>query len=82
MWLVLALLSAALALLAREETLFSIFVELGTAEACQDAVVPLESYWGETVQLRLEVAAGQNSLHEHGCRAVSRLVVDGGERRW
>jgi len=41
-----------------------------------DVSLPMGDYWGETIDLYLEVFAGNNLLHDHGFWANPRFVVD------
>ena len=61
------------------DTVFETFLENPTPEASigwTRAIVPMEVYWGQTVGLYLEVAAGANTWHDYGYWANPRLVVD------
>lgn len=63
----------------RSDAVFESFLEHPAPEVpigWMEAVIPMETYWGQTVNLCLEVAAGANTLHDYGCWANPRLVID------
>jgi hypothetical protein len=63
----------------RLDTIFETFVENsapGMPAGWAEASVSLEAYWGQTVKMYFEVAAGANALHDYGYWANPRLVVD------
>jgi hypothetical protein len=47
------------------------------ADGWKVVTIPADEYWGRPVRLRLQVFAGNNSLHDWGYWANPRFVIDG-----
>jgi hypothetical protein len=61
------------------EIIYSDFVEPqknNIFEPWTEVSIPMNKYWGVDVEIRLEVAAGENLIHDHGYWANPRFVIE------
>ena len=65
----------------QSEIIYQEFVEVkrnDSSEPWTEVTIPIQNYWGVNAEIRLEVAAGGNLIHDHGYWANPRFVIEAG----